>query len=94
MSSAPVFKLPDFSKPFEIETDARRVGVGVVLMQEGRPLAYMSKVLCPRNQAHQYMKKEFLVVLMIVQRWKHYLQGHFFIIRTISSHLNTYYSRG
>lgn len=82
MVSAPVLALPDFSRPFILETDDSGQGVGTVLMQQGRPIAYMSKTLCAKNQALSIYEREFLVVLMAVQKWKHYLMGHKFHIRT------------
>jgi len=49
MTQVPVLALPDFSKPFVIETDACDIGVGAVLTQGGRPLAYISQALAVRH---------------------------------------------
>ena len=45
LTKAPILALPDFSKTFELECDASRVGVGVVLLQGGHPIAYFSEKL-------------------------------------------------
>jgi hypothetical protein len=53
LSSAPVLALLDFAKPFQIQTDASDSGVGAVLLQDGHPLAFVSKSLGPRTVALQ-----------------------------------------
>lgn len=54
MTSAPVLTLPNFSKPFVIETDASSQGIGVVMMQDGHPLAFLSKALAPGWETLHY----------------------------------------
>ena len=73
MSEAPTLGLPDFSKPFTLETNASSTGVGVVLSQEGRPLAFISKALSPRHQRLSVYDKELMAVLIVVDKWRHYL---------------------
>lgn len=40
------FTLPNFTLPFDLETEASSFVVGVVLSQQGHPIAYFSKKLC------------------------------------------------
>jgi hypothetical protein len=91
MSSAPVLSIPDFSQPFAIETDASATGVGAVLLQNGHPLAFISKSLGPKNRGLSTYEKEYLAILVAVDQWRHYLQtGEFTIFNDQRSliHLN------
>lgn len=74
--------IPDFSKPFVLETDASEVGFGAVLLQDSHPVAYLSKVVCPKNQALPTYEKECLAIILAVEKWRPYLQNAEFIIRT------------
>ena len=73
LCAAPVLGLPDFSQPFHIETDASGTGVGAVLLQNGHPLAFISKTLGPRNLGLSAYEKEYLAILLAVEQWRHYL---------------------
>ncbi|GAB2270632.1 hypothetical protein Dimus_038865 [Dionaea muscipula] len=82
MCIAPVLALPDFSKTFILEYDASGCGIGAMLMQDRRPIADFNKPLCARNQGLPTYEKEFLAVLSVVQKWKHYLMSQPFVIKT------------
>lgn len=74
--------VPDFSKQFVIETDASDCGMGAVLMQDNHPISYLSKALCDKNKGLSTYEKECMVVLLAVDKWRPYLQGQEFLIRT------------
>jgi len=80
--NAPVLAIPDFSKPFVLETDASDVGFGAVLLQNSHPVAYLSKAVCAKNQALSTYEKECMAIILAVDKWRPYLQNAEFIIRT------------
>jgi hypothetical protein len=80
--SAPVLAAPDFSKQFSIETDACAYGIGVVLLQDGHPLAYISRPLGPKSAGLSTYEEEHLAILMAVEQWRSYLQHGQFTIFT------------
>jgi hypothetical protein len=82
MLSTPVLRLPDFTKQFVVETDACDLGIGPVLMQEQHPLAFLSKPLGAAHQQLSIYEKEFLALLLAVERWRPYLKRDEFIIKT------------
>lgn len=72
LTSAPVLALPDFAKIFTVETDACDAGIGAVLQQQGHPIAFMSKALCPKFRGLSTYEKEYLVVIIVVDQWRPY----------------------
>jgi hypothetical protein len=80
--SAPVLALPNFDRPFIIETYACDVGIEAVLMQDGHPLAFLSKALGPKSRGLSTYEKEYMTILLVVQQWRSYLQQRKFHIYT------------
>ena len=81
MVTTPVLALPNFKEPFEVETDASDIGIGAVLMQHGQPVAYLSKALGDSHKHMSIYEKEFLALIMAVERWRQYMNRGEFIIK-------------
>jgi hypothetical protein len=81
LTSAPVLALSNFSLPFTLETDASDYGIGAVLMQQGRPIAFYSQSLGPKVSAQSTYHKEALAILQALKKWRHYILGSHLIIK-------------
>jgi hypothetical protein len=82
MSNPPLLRLPNFAIPFTLETDACSSGIGAVLMQEGRPIAFYSQCLGPKTNAQSIYEKEALAILHALKKWRHYFLGNKVVIKT------------
>lgn len=82
MSTTPVLALSDFSEKFTVETDASSGGIGAVLTQKGHPLAYINRALGQKQLGMSVYEKELLAVVFAIEKWRPYLIGRPFVIKT------------
>ena len=77
-----VLALPDLQHPFEIETDAIGYAMGVVLMQQKKPICYHSEKFSQPVINYPTYDKELYALVQSVKKWKHYLISKETIIHT------------
>ena len=79
ITSYPILRSPDFSKPFKLATDASDHGVGAVLFQsdgdEDHPVAFYSKKLNPAQCNYSTIEKETLSLVLAYTHFELYLSS-------------------
>jgi hypothetical protein len=75
LTTAPVLAQPDNTKSFEVYCDASGTGLGCVLMQDNKVIAYASRALRPHEQNYPTHDLELAAVVHALKIWRHYLMG-------------------
>ncbi|GFY66042.1 transposon Tf2-11 polyprotein [Trichonephila inaurata madagascariensis] len=73
ITKAPVLKLPEFQKPFELFTDASSICLGAVLNQEQRPVIFASRTLNNAERNYTVTERECLAVVWALNKFRTYL---------------------
>ncbi|XP_066365257.1 uncharacterized protein [Miscanthus floridulus] len=94
LCEAPLLQLPDFGKTFEIECDASGIGIGGVLLQEGKPVAYFSEKLNGPHLNYSVYDKELYALVRVLEVWQHYLLPKEFVIHSDHEALKYLKSQG
>ncbi|WVZ83881.1 LOW QUALITY PROTEIN: hypothetical protein U9M48_030977 [Paspalum notatum var. saurae] len=76
LTTAPVLVLPDIHRDFIIYCDASRRGLGCVLMQDNKVIAYASRQLRTHERNYPTHHLELAAVVHALKTWRHYLIGH------------------
>jgi hypothetical protein len=82
LTHAPLLQLSDFQKVFELKCDASGIGLGVVLLQEEKPVTYFSEKLSGASLRYSTYDKELYALVHTLQTWQHYLWPREFIIHS------------
>ncbi|GKD93265.1 retrotransposon protein, putative, ty3-gypsy subclass [Tanacetum coccineum] len=75
LCEAPILALPEGNKNFVVYCDASLQGIGAVLMQREKVIAYASRQLKPHEENYTTHDLELGAVVLALKIWRHYLYG-------------------
>lgn len=75
LNIAPILTIPTGNKEFVIYSDASRISLGAVLMENGKVTAYVSRKLKDHEKNYPTHNLELAAVVFSLKIWRHYLYG-------------------
>jgi hypothetical protein len=78
LTHAPPLQLLDFGNTFELECDGNGIGIGGVLLQEGKPVDYFSEKMSVPFLNYLTYDKELYPLVRILETCQHYILPNFF----------------
>ncbi|XP_071708258.1 uncharacterized protein [Rutidosis leptorrhynchoides] len=92
VTHASILVLPNFNDVFQVECDASGVGIGGVLSQNNKPIAFFSEKLNETRQKYSTYDREFYAIVRSLEAWRHYLLPNEFVL--YSDHDSLKYIQG
>ncbi|KAK2427510.1 hypothetical protein QL285_026084 [Trifolium repens] len=80
LTTSPVLMLPQSDEPYEVYCDASHQGLGCVLMQHKRAVAYASRQLKVHEKNYPTHDLELAAVVFALKIWRHHLYGCTFVV--------------
>ena len=93
VSKPPLLKYYDPEKPLLLQCDASEKGLGVSLMQEGKPIAYASRALTTTETNYSQIEKELLAIVFGVERFHQYTYGRKVVVDSDHKPLETIFGK-
>ena len=82
LSKETLLSYPDFSKEFEIHTDASKAQLGAVISQNGKPIAFYSRRLTDCQTRYTTTERELLAIVETLKEFRNILLGQKIVIHT------------
>ncbi|PIK48181.1 hypothetical protein BSL78_14973 [Apostichopus japonicus] len=82
ITNAPILKYFDTNKPVTLSVDASKSGVGAVLLQENKPVAYASKTFTEAQTRYAQIEKELAAIVYGCEKFHQYIFGRMVTVET------------
>ncbi|KAL8625389.1 hypothetical protein ACOMHN_044532 [Nucella lapillus] len=93
VTEAPVLAFYDPTEELQIQCDTSQSGLGAVLLQKGRPIAYSSRALTQTEQNYAQIEKELLAIVFSTEKWHQYIFGRHVSVQSDHKPLETIFQK-